>query len=190
LSISFLVQSNVTSCISVVIAQMACLALAFRWPRFNHGDTTYSLTRSSASFSKTLLALVSILSVLGTIYRWPSSPPQPFKPGPRVLNAGIWTLHFGIDNTGRDSQRGVTDLIRCVPWPSSPYLSELIGVLLFRDMQLDIVGFLETNLHVSFFGPSFLFGLLNAIPFIEDVLWTSGFVSRSILLLTRPIFIY
>jgi len=76
--------------------------------------------------------VVSVVSVLGTLYRWPSSHPQPFRPGPRLFNAGIWTLHFGIDNMGRDSQRGVTDLI--------------------RDMQLDIVGFLETDLHRTAFG--------------------------------------
>jgi len=46
-----------------------------------------------------------------------------------MLTAGIWTVHFGIDNEGRDSQRRMRDLV--------------------SDMQLDVVGLLETDLHVS-----------------------------------------
>jgi hypothetical protein len=59
----------------------------------------------------------------------PRAPPTPFKPGPRILTSGIWTVHFGIDNEGHDSQQGMMSLI--------------------RDMKLDIVGLLETDLHVS-----------------------------------------
>lgn len=99
---------------SVVFAQVAGLALAFEWPRVGGGRVAYSLTGPVASYSKTLIAFVSVLSVLGTLYRAPSAPPQPYKPGPRIFNAGIWTVHFGIDNMGRDSQRGIADLIRCV----------------------------------------------------------------------------
>ncbi|KAF9466466.1 Frag1/DRAM/Sfk1 family-domain-containing protein [Collybia nuda] len=115
----------------VVFAQVACLALAFRWPQLNHNGASYSISAPSARFSKSLLSIISVLSVLGTLYRWPSAP-RPFVPGPRILNAGIWTLHFGIDNEGRDSQRGVKTVI--------------------EDMKLDIVGFLETDLHRTAFG--------------------------------------
>jgi hypothetical protein len=38
-------------------------------------------------------------------------------------------VHFGIDNEGRDSQRRMRDLV--------------------GDMKLDVVGLLETDLHVS-----------------------------------------
>jgi hypothetical protein len=72
---------------------------------------------------------MSVLSGIVTVYRLPSSPPQSFKPGPRIIQAGIWTVHFGFDNEGHDSQRGIRNLV--------------------RDMQLDIVGLLETDLHVS-----------------------------------------
>lgn len=71
---------------------------------------------------------MSVISGVVTVYRLPSSPPQPFKPGPRIIRAGIWTVHFGFDNEGHDSQRGIRNLV--------------------RDMQLDIVGLLETDLHV------------------------------------------
>lgn len=72
--------------------------------------------------------MASVLSGVVTVYRLPSSPPRPFKPGPRIVQAGIWTVHFGFDNEGHDSQRGIRNLL--------------------RGMQLDIVGLLETDLHV------------------------------------------
>ncbi|KAG6900584.1 hypothetical protein C0993_008301 [Termitomyces sp. T159_Od127] len=119
----------------VLVAQMACLALAFRWSQVGYPQSlrvdVYPRNMMS-SYSKALIAVISTLSVLGTLYRWPSSPPQPWKPGPRIFNAGIWTVHFGIDNGGRDSQQGITNLI--------------------RDMQLDVVGLLETDLHRTSFG--------------------------------------
>jgi hypothetical protein len=60
------------------------------------------------------------------------------------VTAGVWTLHFGIDNEGRDSQRRVRDLIRCVEPDdlTTAYIS-------ISDMQLDVVGLLETDLNVS-----------------------------------------
>jgi hypothetical protein len=132
----------------VVFAQVACLALAFKWPQINHRSVSYSISSSSARFSKNLLAILSVLSVLGTLYRWPSAPPRPFVPGPRILNAGIWTLHFGIDNEGRDSQRGVKTVIEYV-LPLLPQIAIVKTLFCVRDMKLDIVGFLETDLHVS-----------------------------------------
>ncbi|KAF6759901.1 Frag1/DRAM/Sfk1 family-domain-containing protein [Ephemerocybe angulata] len=54
------------------------------------------------------------------------------RSGKKLLNAGIWTVHFGFDNEGHDSQRGVRDVV--------------------RDMELDVVGLLETDLHRTAFG--------------------------------------
>ena len=110
---------------------------------------SFSLPESTGSYYRTILAAFSILSVLVTLYRLPSEFPRPFKPGPRILTAGIWTLHFGIDNVGRDSQRGVRDVIRYIHWLLTCFDSQRNLIYLFRDMQLDIVGLLETDLHVS-----------------------------------------
>lgn len=96
----------------VVIAQMLCLGLAFKWPNVRKTELSWHLPGSTGSYSRTLLALLSVSSVAVTIYRLPSSPPQPHSPGPRILTAGIWTVHFGIDNQGRDSQRRIRDLVR------------------------------------------------------------------------------
>ena len=139
---------------SVLIAQMACIALAFRWSQVNYSQPLPSETmpKKTVSFSKVLVAVISILSVFGTLYRWPSSPSRPWKSGPRIFNAGIWTVHFGIDNGGRDSQQGITSLLRSVKGQRSE--SSLMERAI-RDMQLDVVGLLETDLHVrtSYFCP-------------------------------------
>lgn len=107
----------------VTIAQLACLALAFRFPALNPlpSRSTIAISSATQSYTKTLLACISVTSVLVTVYRLPASPPHPFNPGPRIINAGIWTVHFGIDNEGRDSQRGMRNLIRYIISPS--YLS-------------------------------------------------------------------
>ena len=47
----------------------------------------------------------------------------------RILNAGVWAVHFGIDNAGRNNQHNMRDLS--------------------RDMDLDMVCPLETDLPVN-----------------------------------------
>jgi hypothetical protein len=80
-------------------------------------------------YASALLAVCCVLSAVATLYRLPTVPPRPYRSASRIIRAGIWTVHFGIDNAGRDSQRGMRSLI--------------------HDMELDIVGLLETDLHVS-----------------------------------------
>ncbi|KAG9089626.1 hypothetical protein FS749_001190 [Ceratobasidium sp. UAMH 11750] len=64
--------------------------------------------------------------------RTPRKPPMPYHSGDRLITAGVWTMHFGQDNEGRDSQRRMRNLI--------------------HDMELDVVGLLETDLHRIVFG--------------------------------------
>ncbi|KAJ7178611.1 Frag1/DRAM/Sfk1 family-domain-containing protein [Mycena crocata] len=119
----------------VMIMQMACLSLAFKWPGLKHSvlpERKDGLSPALVSYSRAALACFSIASLLVTMYRTPAGFPQPFKPGPRILTAGIWTVHFGMDNSGRDSQRLVRDVV--------------------RDMELDVIGLLETDLHRIVFG--------------------------------------
>ncbi|KAJ2926820.1 hypothetical protein H1R20_g10260, partial [Candolleomyces eurysporus] len=128
---------------AVLIAQLLCLAPAFSWPGLKrHRDLTLlssepesdsPRTRSPSKYAYITLTLAMALSVFGSLYHLPLAPPRPYKPGSaRVLNAAIWTVHFGFDNVGHDSQRGMKELI--------------------QDMQLDIVGLLETDLHRTAFG--------------------------------------
>ncbi|KAI6103869.1 Frag1/DRAM/Sfk1 family-domain-containing protein [Pisolithus croceorrhizus] len=116
----------------VLVAQLAAMSLAFRWPKTRFGSLgpTLRSSRATAVYTVAFLAVLSLSSVLVTIFHWPVIGPTPYKPGTGVLNAGIWTVHFGFDNTGRDSQRRIRDVIR---W-------------------LDVVGLLETDLHRTVYG--------------------------------------
>ncbi|KAJ8072662.1 Protein cwh43 [Marasmius tenuissimus] len=116
----------------VTLVQLACAAFAFRWPTRRAHAPISPLSPSVASFSRATVALISILGILATLYHFPSRPPTPHRAGPRMLRAGIWTVHFGIDNEGRDSQRRMRDLI--------------------KGMELDVVGLLETDLHRPVYG--------------------------------------
>ncbi|GJE85586.1 Frag1/DRAM/Sfk1 family-domain-containing protein [Phanerochaete sordida] len=118
-----------TNC--VLGAQMLLIGLAFRWPA-EPPRPALTLTRRARTYVNAAVATLTIASFLVTMYRWPASPPVPYRPGPRIFRAGIWTVHFGIDNEGRDSQRRMRDLI--------------------KDMQLDVVGLLETDLHRVVYG--------------------------------------
>lgn len=53
--------------------------------------------------------------------------PVPFNAGERVVTAGIWTLHFGLDNRLHDSQRRVSQLL--------------------KEVQVDVLGILESDLN-------------------------------------------
>ncbi|KAI0329269.1 hypothetical protein GY45DRAFT_1253146 [Cubamyces sp. BRFM 1775] len=121
----------------VLAAQFALIALAFDWrlPRSNTSTTTRpSLARPAHYKTQYTLAVLTALSLLATLWRtsWPRVVPRPHREAARIVRAGIWTVHFGIDNEGRDSQRRMRDLI--------------------KDMELDVVGLLETDLHRVVFG--------------------------------------
>jgi hypothetical protein len=117
----------------MLIISTAALLPAFNLP-FLPTSSSPTVSQSSVTLTykphtRVLLTTITLASLLATLYRLPRAPPTPFKPGPKILNSGIWTIHFGIDNDGHDSQQGMMNLI--------------------RDMKLDVVGLLETDLHVS-----------------------------------------
>lgn len=95
----------------VLLAQMACLASAFHWPHIQPSAPTFTLSKKARAYVVNSVFVLSSLSFLATMYRWPTEPPRPHRPGPRIIRAGIWTVHFGIDDEGRDSQRRMRDLI-------------------------------------------------------------------------------
>lgn len=64
------------------------------------------------------------------MYRWPTKEIKPFRPGPRIIRAGIWTVHFGIDDEGRDSQRRMRDIVRYVYYERSAAPAEADGSVL------------------------------------------------------------
>ncbi|KAI9462145.1 Frag1/DRAM/Sfk1 family-domain-containing protein [Russula earlei] len=120
----------------VLTAQLALIAPFFNWhpSSLSSAAPLPPIPRVARRYIRTTLALIAVATLIGPLRK--SAPPAP-TPAPaheraRILNAGIWAVHFGIDNAGRDSQHAMRDL--------------------FRDLDLDVVGLLETDLHRPVFG--------------------------------------
>ncbi|KAG0296413.1 hypothetical protein BGZ98_000973 [Dissophora globulifera] len=121
----------------VLIAMMACLWLGIR----NANSTNWPLiseTRKRSAFSivrlhsKLVLAVLVLSSLFISLKRYPRTTPQPYHPEHRLITAGIWTIHFAIDNDMYNSELRMRDAI--------------------RDLELDVVGLLESDLQRMIMG--------------------------------------
>ena len=97
---------------------MLGIAIAFNWPPSRRTSFSVQLSETVTRKFGAAVALLQIVSLLVSMYRTPSASPQPHRSGLRIARAGIWTVHFGIDNEGRDSQRRMRDLIRYTAFES------------------------------------------------------------------------
>lgn len=86
--------------------------------------------RSSPSQHKKYFAvstlLVNVLFLCAAFRRFPTNDYRPYHAEGRVLTAGIWTIHFSLDNDMWSSEYRMRDLI--------------------KEMELDVVGLLESDL--------------------------------------------
>ncbi|POR36968.1 Protein cwh43 [Tolypocladium paradoxum] len=86
--------------------------------------------RSSPSPHKTYFGvstlIVNILFLCAAFMRFPTNDYKPYHANDRVLTAGIWTIHFSLDNDMWSSEHRMRDLI--------------------KEMELDVVGLLESDL--------------------------------------------
>ncbi|KAF9954576.1 hypothetical protein BGZ65_003934 [Modicella reniformis] len=121
----------------VLVVMQTCLLLG----TFNSNTTAWSAitaTRSQSTFSVarlyTKLSLVGLMAASLTICyrRFPKSVPQPYHPDHKLITAGIWTIHFAIDNDMYNSEIRMRDVI--------------------KDLELDVVGLLESDLQHMIMG--------------------------------------
>ncbi|GJN71482.1 Cwh43p [Purpureocillium lilacinum] len=86
--------------------------------------------RSSPSQHKKYFAVstlvVNILFLCAAFKRFPTNDYKPYHAEDRVLTAGIWTIHFSLDNDMWSSEYRMRDLI--------------------KELELDVVGLLESDL--------------------------------------------
>ncbi|KAF9429601.1 hypothetical protein BGZ76_001177 [Entomortierella beljakovae] len=121
----------------VVIAMQSLLLI---WA-FNVNSGAWSAVkeaRSQSAFSVarlyTKLSLIGLMAAsVGICYnRLPKSAPQPHHPEHKLITAGIWTIHFAIDNDMYNSEIRMRDAI--------------------RDLELDVIGLLESDLQRMIMG--------------------------------------
>jgi hypothetical protein len=81
--------------------------------------------RKQRSYYLYVLGVLQLLAVSIAYLRFPTNDYQPYHKDDKVLTAGIWTIHFSLDNDMWSAEKRVADLI--------------------RDAELDVVGLLETD---------------------------------------------
>lgn len=84
-----------------------------------------SANRKSRSYYMYVLAALQLLSVSVAFLRFPTNDYTPYHPEDKVVTAGIWTVHFSLDNDMWSSERRMRDAI--------------------RDLEMDVIGLLETD---------------------------------------------
>ena len=72
-----------------------------------------------------ILVFLELLAVSIAYIRFPSYDYTPYHPEEKSLTAGIWTIHFGIDNDMWSSEYRMRDLI--------------------KELEVDVIGFLESD---------------------------------------------
>lgn len=72
-----------------------------------------------------VLVALQLLSVATAYLRFPTNDYTPYHKEDKVVTAGIWTVHFGVDNNMWASERRMRDVI--------------------QELELDVVGFLESD---------------------------------------------
>lgn len=86
--------------------------------------------RSSSSQHKKYFGvstiIINVFFMCAAFMRFPSNDYKPYHPEDRLLTAGIWTIHFSLDNDMWSSEYRMRDLI--------------------REMEIDVIGLLESDL--------------------------------------------
>lgn len=83
-------------------------------------------TSQHRKFHGVATLLVNILFLCAAFKRFPRADHKPYHGEDRILTAGIWTVHFSLDNDMWSSEYRMRDLI--------------------KEMELDVVGLLESDL--------------------------------------------
>ena len=82
--------------------------------------------RKLSSYYLHILLALQLLSAAIAYLRFPTNDYQPYHKDDKVLTAGIWTIHFSLDNDMWSSERRIRDAI--------------------KELELDVVGLLESDL--------------------------------------------
>ncbi|KAH3684004.1 hypothetical protein WICPIJ_005027 [Wickerhamomyces pijperi] len=96
--------------------------------KFDQLPTSIKIKESVLKVSSFLTKILFSFAVLASIVayqRFPLTDPKPYHPDSKLLTAGIWTIHFGLDN----------DM-----WGSEGRMAHLI-----KDLELDVIGLLESD---------------------------------------------
>lgn len=83
-------------------------------------------SRFQVSYHVYLLAILELVAISIAYLRFPTNDYVPYHKGDKVLTAGVWTIHFSLDNDMWSSEHRVRDAI--------------------KELEIDVIGLLETDL--------------------------------------------
>lgn len=82
-------------------------------------------SRSTSSYTSVLL-VIELIALAIAYLRFPTNDYIPYHRDEKVITAGIWTIHFSLDNDMWSSERRMRDLI--------------------KELEIDVIGLLESDL--------------------------------------------
>lgn len=85
-----------------------------------------SALRRLRSYTVYAVLALSVLSASISFLRFPSYDYKPYHPETKSITAGIWTIHFSLDNDMWSSERRMRDVI--------------------KELEIDVIGLLESDL--------------------------------------------
>lgn len=101
-------------------------ALASNPASSSRRSKTANKNRKLSSYYLHILFGLQLLSASIAYLRFPTNDYQPYHKNEKVLTAGIWTIHFSLDNDMWSSERRMRDAI--------------------KELELDVIGLLESDL--------------------------------------------
>lgn len=84
-----------------------------------------AFARPHRRYHLTALGVLNLLFLAAAFLRFPTNDYKPYHPDDNLITAGIWTIHFSLDNDMWSSEVRMRDLI--------------------KELELDVVGLLETD---------------------------------------------
>ena len=101
-------------------------ALVKNTPSSSPRSRTAKKVRKLSSYYLHLLLGLQLLSASIAYMRFPTNDYQPYHKNERAITAGIWTIHFSLDNDMWSSERRMRDAI--------------------KELEIDVIGLLESDL--------------------------------------------
>ncbi|KAI0023298.1 Frag1/DRAM/Sfk1 family-domain-containing protein [Xylariomycetidae sp. FL0641] len=90
------------------------------------GDSKVPSITRHRKYHTLALAAINIMFLAAAYIRFPTNDYQPYHADSRIMTAGIWTVHFSLDNDCWSSEYRMRDLI--------------------KELEIDVIGLLESDL--------------------------------------------
>lgn len=124
-----LVREHTDWIMAATMFLLGCGVFNMTAARTNASSSKYHKRISTVGHRKYYFGVSGILNIFflcAAFKRFPTNDYKAYHPEDRVLTAGIWTIHFSLDNDMWSSERRMRDLI--------------------KEAELDVVGLLESDL--------------------------------------------